>query len=60
MRVMSGAAIICCALLLPGCGIRGPLYLPPVPSAPAAQQATEPEKADPETRPETPSASSHE
>ena len=68
MRVMPGAAIVCCALFLLGCGIKGPLYLPPISSSSssAAQQVDEPEKidesekADPEIPPETPSDSRHE
>ena len=71
MRVMFGAAVFCCALLLPACGIKGPLYLPPVQPDSAAQPSTaqpfaEPSangaggETNPETRPESPSSSRHE
>ncbi|NMF99799.2 lipoprotein [Aromatoleum toluolicum] len=35
MRAIPTAAALCCALALSGCGIKGPLYLPQVPPAPA-------------------------
>ncbi|NMG43140.1 hypothetical protein GPA22_05275 [Aromatoleum toluvorans] len=36
MRSIPTAAALCCAALaLSGCGIKGPLYLPQVPPAPA-------------------------
>ncbi|MDR3088043.1 MAG: lipoprotein [Azoarcus sp.] len=66
MRAMFGTAIFCCVLFLPACGIKGPLYLPPASSPPAAQQPAVPlEEGDEsgargEINPETPAASSHE
>lgn len=35
MRAIPTAAALCCAIALSGCGIKGPLYLPQVPPAPA-------------------------
>ncbi|MCC4114178.1 lipoprotein [Aromatoleum toluclasticum] len=35
MRAIPTAAALCCALALSGCGIKGALYLPQVPPAPA-------------------------
>ena len=35
MRATFSAALLGSALLLSGCGIKGPLYLPQVPPAPA-------------------------
>ncbi len=35
MRAIVSAAVLAGALILPGCGIKGPLYLPEIPPAPA-------------------------
>ncbi|MDR2261633.1 MAG: lipoprotein [Azoarcus sp.] len=39
MRAMTTLAAIACALSVPACGIKGPLYLPSPPSVPASQAA---------------------
>ncbi|MDR0717060.1 MAG: lipoprotein [Azoarcus sp.] len=45
MRAMTTLATIACALFVPACGIKGPLYLPSPPSVPAGQ-ATAPAAHD--------------
>ncbi len=37
MRIAHLLTTLGCALLLTGCGIKGPLYLPEIPEAPASQ-----------------------
>jgi predicted small lipoprotein YifL len=39
MHAMTALATIGCALLMPACGIKGPLYLPSPPAALASQPA---------------------